>query len=79
MIPQGFDKVKGVFDSKQSLDNEKRVLIGYLKVMQMVGGYNQFMDLPISAYNPLIKGISEMERLQAEKEKSMFGNKKGKN
>ena len=72
-------KAKGfIKDSKNNSKTISDMRIINVRVMGCVGGYDQFLTLPIPAYIEIVRGLQAMDKLQFEKEKAMFGGSKGK-
>ncbi len=81
MSSSGAALAKGLaFINKSKQDSKSRyeqdLNVTCVRVMQYVGGYTEFMNLPLSAFIQVTKAIRRMDELQYEKEKAMFGRKR---
>ena len=78
-IPQvkGFEKLDALLNKKSVKDTDTEEAYTMVRVMQVVGGYEQMLKLPTNVYANVIKGIKEHDRRELEKQMKMLG-KKGK-
>lgn len=79
MIHPGFERVQKIIgNQKQRSQKEDTLAATIVRVMKVVGGYEQFLALPMPTYDLIVKGLLELDRLEAEKTKAMMGTgKKG--
>lgn len=57
---------------KQGQGSEKDAVINLCSVMEVVGGYSELMEIPMSAIQPILEYI----KFKKEQEAKMFGLKK---
>ena len=71
MIP---DSVRTILDkSKESKNQDDSIRLINLEIMNTVGGYEQFMNLPLSAYVELFKAVVVKKKSEMKMHESMLG------
>lgn len=71
-----FEQVNSLLEQhKKNKENEKMFQATVVRVMSTVGGYDQFMRLPIPVFQEVVKGLQELDRIEMEKQKALMGGK----
>lgn len=56
--------------------NERDVIFNLCSIMELVGGYEQLMNLPLSTLEPILTYLKEKQELENKKNNQLLGKKR---